>query len=131
MVAAAAGAMQPYAQPGEVAAGTRGTIRNPITTLLFGMLCFVYAMVALYSMMKELRAYLGRDDIVPWHIFVPILNLIVILAKLPDWVTQAKQRAGSRNPQSAGPVLYFLLLLYFLPKDLNEVWDPAGTGGGG
>src|SRR5262249_47982298 len=112
------------------AGGAKGKIRNPVTTLLLGMLCFVYAMVALYSMLQELKTYLNKDEIVPWHIFIPILNLIVILAKLPDWVTEAKQRAGSRNPQSSGPILYFLLCLYFLPKDLNEVWDPAGASSG-
>jgi hypothetical protein len=53
----------------------------------------------------------------------------VILGNLPEWVSEAKQRAGSRNPQSAGPILYFLLLPYFFTKDMNEVWDPMGATG--
>jgi hypothetical protein len=130
MVAAGAGAMQGYAPPGQPV-GTRGTMRNPVMTLVLGYVtCGIYAAFAVYSMLKELRNYLGKDEIVPWHIFIPFWNYVVFLAKLPNWVTEAKQRAGSRNPQSAGPVLYFFLGLYFLPKDLNEVWDPAGTSGG-
>ena len=59
--------------------------------------------------------------------FVPVLNIIILFTKLPGWVTEAKQRAGSRNPQSAGPIMYFLLAPYFLTKDMNEVWDPTGA----
>jgi hypothetical protein len=109
--------------------GAKGTIRNPIlVTLLTPVTCFIYWIIALYSMMSELKAYLNKDEIVPWHMFVPVLNFIILLTKLPGWVTEAKQRAGSRNPQSAGPVMYFLLPTYFFTKDMNEVWDPTGAG---
>jgi hypothetical protein len=109
-------------------AGAKGTIRNPImVTLLAFITCGIYGIFALYSMMSELKAYLAKEEIVPWHLFVPILNLIVILTKVPNWVTEAKQRAGSRNPQSSGPIMYFLLFPYFFAKDLNEVWDPTAS----
>ena len=96
-------------------------------TLLTFVTCGLYGMIAFYMMLSELKAYLNKEEIVPWHIFVPILSLIVLLGKLPGWVTEAKQRAGSRNQQSSGPVLYFLLGPYFVTKDMNEVWDPMGT----
>ena len=37
---------------------------------------------------------------------------------------EAKQMAGSRNPQASGLVLYLFLYYYALSKDLNEVWSP-------
>jgi hypothetical protein len=107
---------------------TRPGVRNPVVvTLLTFVTCGIYGMVTFYMMLSELKAYLNKEEIVPWHIFVPVLSLVVLLGKLPDWVTEAKQRAGSRNQQSAGPIMYFLLAPYFLTKDLNEVWDPAGA----
>jgi hypothetical protein len=121
--AGAALAPQGYAAP-----GTKGKIRNPVmVTILCMVTCGLYGIFAIYAMMSELRAYLNKEEIVPWHIFVPILGIIVILGKCPGWVTEAKQRAGSRNPQSSGPILYFLLFPYFFTKDLNEVWDPTGA----
>jgi hypothetical protein len=127
MMQAAGAALAPggYAQQ---AAGGKGPIRNPImVTLLTMVTCGLYGIFTFYSMMSELRAYLNKQEIVPWHIFVPILGVIVMLGKLPGWVTEAKQRAGSRNPQSSGPVLYFLLFPYFFTKDMNDVWDPTGA----
>jgi hypothetical protein len=114
--------------PGGYAQAGKGPIRNPVmVTLLTFVTCGIYGIFTFYSMMAELRNYLAKAEIVPWHIFVPILNWIVILAKLPVWVTEAKQRAGSRNPQSAGGLLYFLLFPYFFTKDMNDVWDPTGA----
>jgi hypothetical protein len=43
-------------------------------------------------------------------------------------VLEAKQMAGVANPQVAHPVLYLFLGLYFLPNDLNEVWQAAAGG---
>ena len=127
MMQAGGAALAPggYAQPGAV----RGPIRNPVmVTVLCMVTCGIYGIFAIYSMMSELKAYLNKDEIVPWHIFVPILGLIVMLGKLPGWVTEAKQRAGSRNPQSSGPVLYFLLFPFFFTKDMNDIWNPQGAG---
>jgi hypothetical protein len=121
MVPTPSGAMTPVSIPGA------SRVRNPIMVTLFSMLCFVYGLVTIYAMMNELKAYLNKEEIVPWHIFVPILGIIVMLTKLPGWVTEAKQRAGSRNQQSAGPIMYFLLFPYFFTKDMNDVWDPMGT----
>jgi hypothetical protein len=127
MVQAGGAALAPqgYVQPG--VAG-KGPIRNPIVvTLLCMVTCGLYGIFTIYSMMSELKAYLNKQEIVPWHIFVPILGIIVMLGKLPGWVTEAKQRAGSKNQQSSGPLLYFLLFPYFFTKDMNDVWDPTGA----
>ena len=123
MVHAGSSALAPGSQP-----LTKPGVRNPVmVTLLTFVTCGLYGMITFYMMLSELKAYLNKEEIVPWHIFVPILSLIVLLGKLPGWVTEAKQRAGSRNQQSAGPIMYFLLAPYFVTKDLNEVWDPMGT----
>ncbi len=98
-----------------------------MVTVLTTVTCGLYGIFTIYAMMSELKAYLNREEIVPWHIFVPILGIIVMLGKLPGWVTEAKQRAGSRNPQSSGALLYFLLFPYFFTKDMNDVWDPTGA----
>jgi hypothetical protein len=123
MVQAGGSALTPVSQ-----GGIKPGVRNPVlVTVLTFVTCGLYGAVTFYMMLSELRAYLNKEEIVPWHIFVPVLGLIVMLGKLPGWVTEAKQRAGSRNQQSAGPVLYFLLPTYFVTKDLNEVWDPMGA----
>jgi hypothetical protein len=120
MVPAPAAAPAGFAAPFAV----RGKVRNPFVVLALSCVtCGIYGMIWAYQSLAELKAYLNKDEIVPWHIFVPVLNLVVMLFKLPDWVTEAKQRAGARNPKSAGALLYFFLAWYFLTVDLNEIWQ--------
>jgi len=107
--------------------GPKGKIRNPIMCIVWTFLsCGFYAIIANYLWASELKAYLNNDpDITPWFAFISPLNLLLLL-KMPDKVTEAKRRAGHPNPQSAGLIMYFLLGIYFIPKDLNEIWDPTG-----
>jgi hypothetical protein len=105
-------------------AGPKGTARNPVTTLLFGMICPIYALIALWGMLTELQAFTRDEEFKPWYFLIPILGIYFMLVKVPEQVTKAKQMAGSRNPQAAGFILYFFLGLYALAKDMNEVWDP-------
>jgi hypothetical protein len=112
------------------AGGARGPIgktRNPVMVLLIGMLCFVYALIEGAAMLKELKAFRGKDDISLITFIIPILNLIA-LWKLPAKVLEAKQMAGVPNPQVPHPILYLFLWTYFLPSDLNEAWQAAGGG---
>ena len=113
-----------------VQAGGRGPIgqtRNPIMVLVIGSICFIYAIIQLWGMVNELKAFRGKDDINPIMMFVPIMN-IIFFWNLPAKVLEAKQMAGVPNPQVAHPILYLLLGSYFLPADLNEVWQAAGGG---
>lgn len=123
-----ASGMAPYAAPGMQAygaTGPKGTIRNPITVILLTFItCGIYGMFAFWSMLSELKAYLRKDEIQPIFMFIPVLNLIQLI-QLPGWVSEAKQRAGCQNPESAGLILYWLFGVYFIPKDLNEVWESA------
>jgi hypothetical protein len=41
--------------------------------------------------------------------FVPFLNYYFLWIKVPEQVAKAKQKAGSRNPQSASIVMYIFL----------------------
>ncbi len=108
--------------------GTRGQTRNPTTALLGTLFCCgLYHLFGGYGMLNELKEYTKDESLQPWHLFIPILNLLMIL-KLPDIVTRAKQMAGSRNQQSAGLVMYLFLFPFALAKDLNQVWDPSLDG---
>jgi hypothetical protein len=113
-----------------VPAGGRGAVgktRNPVMVLLISMLCFVYALIEGLAMLKELMAFRGKTDINLIFLLLPILNILEIW-KLPAKVLEAKQMAGVHNAEVAHPVLYLFLGLYFLPADLNEVWQAAGGG---
>lgn len=108
--------------------GTRGQTRNPTTALLGTLFCCgMYHLFGGYGMLNELKEYTKDESLQPWHLFIPILNLLMIL-KLPDIVSRAKQMAGSRNQQSAGLVMYLFLFPFALAKDLNQVWDPSLDG---
>jgi len=107
--------------------GPVGTTRNPLLVLVFSMLCFVYGMIQLFQMVSELKDFRRQDDIHPILVFVPVLGLIEMW-RLPEKVLDAKRQAGVANPEVVHPILYVLLGIYFLPNDLNEVWQAAGGG---
>lgn len=109
-------------------AGARGETRNPTTTLIIGLVCCLYAIYALWTMLNELQAYTRDDDFKPWYMFIPLLNYYFLWIKVPEQVAKAKQMAGSRNAQARGIVLYIFLPAYALAADLNEVWDPSSGG---
>ena len=105
--------------------GSRGKIRNPLITLVLAYVsCGIYAPFGMYFMLKELKDFLQTEEITPWWAFTPLV--LLTLLKLPDLVVEAKRRAGVANPQSAGLIMYLILGFYFLPKDLNDVWNPTG-----
>ncbi len=124
MVPAGSGALAPVSQ-----SPTDTRVRNPLMAFVVSFVtCGLYGLIMTFVMMAELKSYLNKEEIVPWHILIPFFNLFVLMVKVPDWVTEAKQRAGSRNPQSAGAIMYFPMWgIYFFTKDMNEVWDPMGT----
>jgi len=107
--------------------GPIGKIRNPVMTIVIGCVCFVYAIIQWWQMLNELKAFRGKDDLNPILFFVPILQYIE-LWKLNEKVLDAKRMAGVPNAQVASPVLYLFLAFFFLPGDLNEIWQAAGGG---
>jgi hypothetical protein len=113
---------------GPMVAGAKGQTRNPVTTLVISMVCCLYAIYQMWTMLNELQAYTNDQEFKPWYMFIPFLGYYFLWIKVPEQVTKAKQMAGSRNPQAGGIVLYIFISPYALAKDLNEVWDPSLTG---
>ncbi|HEY8942797.1 MAG TPA: hypothetical protein VIM73_00990 [Polyangiaceae bacterium] len=107
------------------ARGPIGKTRNPVMVLVFSMLCFIYAIVQAWQMLSELKTFRGKDDLNPIFFFIPILGIIE-LWKLGEKILDAKRMAGIPNPQVVHPVGYLFLAAYFLPTDLNEIWQAAG-----
>jgi hypothetical protein len=106
-------------------AGPKGQTRNPVNTLIISLVCCLYAVYAMWTMLNELQQFTQDEEFKPWMMFVPLLGIYFLLIKVPEQVTRAKQMAGSRNQSASGIVLYFLVPAYALSKDLNEVWDPT------
>jgi hypothetical protein len=107
--------------------GPIGKIRNPVMTIVLSMVCFIYGMIQLWGMLNELKAFRGKDDFKPIFFFLPILSIIEGL-KLAGIVLDAKRIAGVPNPQVTNQIVYLFLGLFFLPGDLNEIWQAAGGG---
>ncbi len=107
--------------------GPIGKMRNPVMTIVLSMLCFVYAIIQVWGMLSELKAFRGKDDLNPILFFVPIVGYFE-LWKLNEKVLDAKRMAGVPNAQVASPVLYLFFAIFFLPTDLNEVWQAASGG---
>ena len=107
--------------------GPIGTIRNPVMTIVIGMVCGIYALIQLWKMLNELKAFRGKDDINPIMFFLPIMSIIEGL-KLSGVVLDAKRMAGIPNPQVPNQIVYLFFGFFFLPGDLNEIWQAAGGG---
>ena len=78
-------------------------------------------------MLNELKAFRGKDDFKPIFFLLPILSIIEGL-KMSAVVLDAKRMAGVPNPQVANQIVYLFFGLFFLPSDLNEIWQAASGG---
>src|SRR5262249_35582606 len=107
--------------------GPIGQTRNPVMSLVIGVICGVYLLYLILVESNELNAFRQRDDINPILFLVPILNIIMVWG-LPAKVLEAKQMAGVPNANVAHPILYLFLWPYFFTADLNEVWSAAQGG---
>lgn len=80
---------------------------------------YAFFCVIVGGMVTELKAFTG-GDITPWWVWVPILNLFLLVAKVPAEMTKAKQMAGVQAPVK--PVwMYFLFSPFALAADLNDL----------
>jgi len=107
--------------------GPIGKIRNPVMTIVISCLCFVYGIIQWWQMLNELKTFRGKDDLNPILFFIPILSLIERW-KLSEKVLDAKRMAGIPNPEPPNQILYFFFVIFFLPGDLNEIWQAASGG---
>jgi len=106
--------------------GPIGTIRNPVMTIVISCVCFIYGIIQWWKMLNELKAFRGKDDLNPIMFFVPIIQYLE-LWKLSEKVLDAKRMAGIPNAE-VNQIMYFLFGFFFLPGDLNEIWQAAGGG---
>jgi hypothetical protein len=127
------GAMSPVGQPGYPIQGPMtphgpiGKTRNPVmVVVLTYVTCGIYGIIALFSMLGELKAFRQKDDINPILFLLPIISLLEVI-KLPAKVLEAKRMAGVPNAQEPNVILYIFFSFYFLPVDLNEVWQAASA----
>jgi hypothetical protein len=126
-------AISPVGQPGYPVTGPSsphgpvGKTRNPVmVVVLTYVTCGIYGIIALFSMLGELKAFRQKDDINPILFLLPIISLLELI-KLPAKVLEAKRMAGVPNAQEPNVILYVLLGIYFIPADLNEVWQAASA----
>ena len=104
--------------------GFKGQTRNPVMTLVISCVCCFYALYQMWTMLNELQQYTNDQEFKPFWMFIPFLNYYFLWVKVPEQVGKAKKMAGSRNPAPGNIIMYMFFILYQLPKDLNEVWDP-------
>ena len=146
------GAMQGMA--GGIPAGAKPKTRNPLMTFLIPLglnilgnilapvlagidpsLALVGSLVSLagtvmffvfaIGMLLELKAYTQDSSFNWWFLFIPCLNIYLMLVLVPQQVTKAKQMARCANP-TRGIVVYFFLFLYALAADLNDNGSAPG-----
>ena len=80
----------------------------------YGVFAFI-----MFGMVTELKK-VGSNDLAPWMVAVPILNLWFLFMKLPEAMKKAKDAAGAKNPTKAG-WMYLLFSPYALAADLNDL----------
>jgi NADH:ubiquinone oxidoreductase subunit 6 (subunit J) len=102
------------------ALGTTAFRMAPVFAIVGGVLIFFYTTIA---MTKELNAA-AKTDLKGWHVLIPIYGIYWAVVPLRAAMTKAKQSAG--KSEARGAVLYFLLLLYALAADLNDLADARG-----
>jgi len=107
--------------------GPIGKMRNPImVVVLVYVTCGVYGIIALFSMLGELKAFRQKNDINPILFLLPVISILEVI-KLPAKVLDAKRMAGVPNAQEPNVILYLFLWFYMLPADLNEIWQVASA----
>jgi hypothetical protein len=134
-----------------MAAGAKPTVRNPtmvlviplalmfggvILSVVLGMIASIlslvgtlvtlagvgYLLVQMIGMLRELGNYTQDSGFNWWFIFIPCLNYYFMWLKVPEQVTNAKNKAGilAQKP-TRGIVLYVLLFPWALANDLNDI----------
>jgi hypothetical protein len=107
--------------------GPIGKTRNPVMVIVLTYVtCGIYGIISLFSMLGELNAFRQKNDINPVLFLLPIISLLEFI-KLPAKVLEAKRMAGVPNAQEPNVILYLFFGIYFIPVDLNEVWQAASA----
>ncbi len=101
---------------GSIVAGILG---SAMVAQLFSLVGYgVFGFITM-TMVAELKR-VGNNDLAPWMVWVPLLNLWFFFMKVPEAMTKAKAAAGAKNPTKAG-WMYLLFSPYALAADLNDL----------
>ncbi len=107
-----------------VGANILGTILVSITGIgilasLLSLAAYAVFAVVMIGMVTELKK-VGNNDLAPWMVAVPLLNLWFLFLKVPEAMKKAKDAAGAKNPTKAG-WMYLLFSPFALSADLNDL----------
>jgi hypothetical protein len=80
----------------------------------------VFGFISIVKMMNELQAITKSEQLAWWGLIIPFYSLYIVLAVVPAEVTKAKQALRVPEP-TRNVVVYWLLLLYALAADLNDI----------
>ena len=114
----------------------KGEVRNPMTVWLVTVAtCGMYGLYFWYTVGKELKAYLGKEEInpvmdvaialfcFPYALYIPI--------KYGKYIQEAQQRAGMANAEDQG--MTFLIWNFIcqlglkkVQEEMNKVWEGGG-----
>ena len=101
---------------GSIVAGILGSALVANVFSLAGYGVFAFIMIGMVTELKKV----GGNDLAPWMVAVPLLNLWFLFMKVPEAMNQAKLKAGAKNPTKAG-WMYLLFSPYALSADLNDL----------
>ena len=122
-------AVPPYGGGG---GGAKGVVENPMNVLLYGFLtCGIYSIYWTYLRVKEMNAYLGREQVNPMFIFpgcfcAPLVWYADHL--FAQGLPEMQRQAGV--PVKDDYIMDLLLLIFLAPvgqymiqQKLNEIWS--------
>jgi len=114
----------------------KGEIREPMTVWLLSLVtCGLYGIYWWYTMMTELKNYLGKEEINPTMDVVIMLFCglygLYLPIKYGAYIQEAQQRAGMANAEDQGVMfLLFGFLCGFhyvkMQEELNKIWQAGG-----
>ncbi len=117
----------------------RGEVRDPVKTLIFGLLsCGIYQLYWLIQIAQELNAALGRDEFTMKDVILSFVTCgiwgIFVMWRLSNAVVELQQKWGVQ-PVMDAPILFLMNLLYlgpfFIQQSLNNAWENGTPGGAG
>ena len=112
--------------------GPKGVVENPMNVLLYGFLtCGIYSIYWMYVRVKEMNAYLGREQVNPMFIFPGCLCFPLVWYAdhlFAQGLPELQQKAGVPVKDDYIMDLLLLILLapvgqYMIQQKLNEIWS--------
>ena len=111
-----------------------GKVKSPAAVIIFSIItCGIYALVWIYSFAKDLKNYLGSEDIKPG---LDLLLCMVCFPYMFYWtykygkcISEAQKKAGI--PESNDEILYLVLAIFglfivdmaIMQSKVNEIWS--------